>query len=145
MNSGQPTAGTGRFGRPGPHICSAAMPAAPHTMIPTIAIASMAKSLPINTESIGTAAARISMILLDFSSTRLDSTMPASSMTSRNSSACPACPVSNCARCSPPALESTGSSRMGCNRSVPLRAWLISSASSGPISSASALVAVSTG
>jgi len=61
--------------------------------MPTNDTPSIANSLPVNTASIGIAAARISMILLAFSSTRLDSTMPASSIVSRNSSICAICAV----------------------------------------------------
>jgi hypothetical protein len=61
--------------------------------MPTSDIASMANSLPMNTASIGMAAARISMILLPFSSTRLDRTMPASIIVRKNITVCAACAV----------------------------------------------------
>jgi hypothetical protein len=61
-----------------------------HTAMPTSEMASMANSLPRKTASMGMAAASTSMILLPFSSTRLERTMPASSIISRNSRVCAA-------------------------------------------------------
>ena len=62
----------------------------PRRAIPTSETASIANNLPRKIASIGIAAARTSMILFDFSSTRLESSMPASRMVSMNSSSWPA-------------------------------------------------------
>ena len=72
----------------------AARPALIQTTMPTIEAASMANNLPRNNASIGTAAARTSMILFDFSSISWDSTMPESRIVRKNSSICPICAVS---------------------------------------------------
>ena len=66
-------------------IAIAAAPAAVQTVMPTSDMASMANSLPRKMASIGTAAARTSITLFDFSSISCDSSMPASRMVRTNS------------------------------------------------------------
>ena len=58
-------------------------------MIPTSDMASMANNLPRKIASIGTAAARISITLFDFSSISCDSSMPASRRVRTNRIVCP--------------------------------------------------------
>ena len=81
MNKGQPTAGAGRPERPpGLQAEMAIAPAVTHTAMPTNEIASIANSLPTKIASTGTAAARISIALFDFSSISCDRTAPARRM-----------------------------------------------------------------
>ena len=90
---GQPTAGVGKFGKSGPIAAKPISPTVVQTNMPSKAMPSIANNLPKNTDSIGMEAARISIILFDFSSTRLDSTMPASKIVRKKTSICPPCAV----------------------------------------------------